>query len=97
MSDRPTRRFVVEVDAGGACNVIDECGRETGRLTLGEMLEQMVSVCHPALGPSRHTMLTPEGWEARWRVAEARRERRLLEEIAAVALDLATPANETIQ
>ncbi len=60
------RRFVVEVDRCGGMNVIDEYGRETGLLTLGEMLEQMVSLCHRSLdGKPQFGMLTPQEWDAR--------------------------------
>jgi hypothetical protein len=72
------RRYTVEVDERGWCNVIDEYGRETGRLAFDEMLGQMVSLAHPEVADARYTMQTPEAWE---RLAYARahdREARLL-------------------
>jgi hypothetical protein len=60
------RRYVVEVGDKGDTNVIDEYGRETGLLTLGEMLEHMVSLSHRELsGKPLYRMLTPQGWEER--------------------------------
>ena len=73
------RRFVIETDGRGNCNVLDEYGRETKQLTLGEMLEQMVSLCHRQLGSPQFGMMTPEAWDERWQQrqaqAAARRER----------------------
>jgi hypothetical protein len=47
--------------------VVDECGRTTGALCLGEVFEQVLEMIHPSMGKVRYPMLTPEQWEQRWK------------------------------
>ena len=46
--------------------VVDDCGRTTGDLCLGELIEQVVGMVHPKLNEVRYGMCTPEQWEQRW-------------------------------
>jgi hypothetical protein len=62
------RRFMLEIgrtDLGGThLNLIDENGRETGALTLGELLEQITGLAiaegWPPRRPEVYPMLTPQ-------------------------------------
>jgi hypothetical protein len=97
------RRYVIETDGRGNCNVLDEYGRETKQLTLGEMLEQMVSLCHRGLGEPQFGMMTPEAWDARWeasaergRLNESPRDLFLRAIVAGVARWIPSPDDPTI-
>ncbi len=46
--------------------VVDECGRTTGALCLGELIEQVTCMVHPKLTEKRYAMATPEQWAVRW-------------------------------
>tara|TARA_R100000365_G_C2748574_1_gene80547 strand:+ start:3462 stop:3752 length:291 start_codon:yes stop_codon:yes gene_type:complete len=46
--------------------VVDECGRTTGALCLGELIEQVTCMVHPKLNEVRYAMVTPEQWAQRW-------------------------------
>lgn len=46
--------------------VVDECGRTTGALCLGELIEQVTCMVHPKLNEVRYAMVTPEQWDQRW-------------------------------
>lgn len=70
------RRFTIEVrtreeaDADGICrlDLVDEEGRRCHGLCLGELLEQVTSLCHQKLGEPAYPMKTTEQWHA-WREA----------------------------
>jgi hypothetical protein len=46
--------------------VVDECGRTSGQLCLGELIEQVTCMVHPKLTEVRYAMATPEQWAQRW-------------------------------
>lgn len=46
--------------------VVDECGRTTGALCLGELIEQVTCMVHPKLNEVRYRMATPDQWAQRW-------------------------------
>lgn len=46
--------------------VVDEYGRTTGHLCLGELIEQVSCMVHPKLNEVRYAMCTPEQWANRW-------------------------------
>lgn len=46
--------------------VVDEYGRTTGALCLGELIEQVTCMVHPKLQEVRYAMQTPEQWAQRW-------------------------------
>ena len=66
------RRFTIELrtreeaDADRACrlDLVDEDGRRCDGLCLGELLEQVTSLCHQKLGEPADPRKTPDQWHA---------------------------------
>lgn len=50
--------------------IVDECGRTTGALCLGELIEQVTCLVHPKLNEVRYAMATPEQWAQKWRIKQ---------------------------
>lgn len=59
------RRLQIEIGERSSFDVIDEYGRRSGVLTLGEMIEQILSIARPQFPSPRYPMATEEGWAER--------------------------------
>lgn len=78
------RRFTLEIgrnDAGGfLINLTDENGRQTGSLTLGELLEQIAGLAiaegWPPRQPEVYPMFTPQQEAVRQALRDRRRHSR---------------------
>lgn len=55
--------IIIQQDSEGALEVIQD-GRTTGALTLGEMIEQVLSLVPVTLGAPRYPMKTAKEWDA---------------------------------
>lgn len=64
-------------------DVVDEQGRRCNGLGIGELIEQLVGLCHPDLGRPQYPMKTAADWKAgrsaqaeRWRLQREAKEQR---------------------
>lgn len=76
------RRITIEfgIDGNGCAgaNVINEYGQETGRMTVGEVLEHVASMLISAgCSVPTYQMQTPEEWEAQRQRRDAERAARV--------------------
>ena len=78
------RRLLIEIGERSAFDVIDEYGRRSGVLTLGEMIEQVLSIAQPKFPSPRYPMATEEVWAARDEAFAARCQARQQAEAAAL-------------
>lgn len=66
------RRLQIEIGERGGFDVIDEYGQRSGLLTLGEMIEQVLSIAQVRHPTPRYPMATEEDWAAQAAASYAR-------------------------